>query len=221
MAEPRVQDLLGIGGADGGDLVGGLDRALHEVGTAVIFHNMGVASADAAGILENVQTVLALVGNVVDGKDRFDTAELIQVTVVQVQVNGGQGRLPVVAVDDVRLEIGVEQHFEDGTGEEGEALAVIIEAVQATTLEIVLVIDEVVDNTVALGLEEAAVLAAPADRHAEVGDIGQAILEFQVTVQRHDNTGVDAVLDQSLGQCTGHVGQAAGLGKGSSFAGCI
>ena len=61
MAEPRVQDLLGIGGADGSDLVGGLDRALHEVGTAVIFHNMGVAGADAAGILENVQTVLALV----------------------------------------------------------------------------------------------------------------------------------------------------------------
>ena len=182
---------------------------------------MGVAGADAAGILENVQTILALVGNVVDGKDRFDTAELIQVTVVQVQVNGGQGRLPVVAVDDVRLEIGVEQHFEDGTGEEGEALAVIIEAVQAAALEIVLVIDEVVDNTVALGLEEAAVLAAPADRHAKVGDIGQAILEFQVTVQRHDNTGVDAVLDQSLGQCTGHVGQAAGLGKGSSLAGCI
>ena len=221
MAEPGVQDLLGVGGADRGDLVGGLDGALHEVGAAVVLHHMGVPRADAAGILQDIQAVLALVGDVVDGEHRLDAVELVQVAVVQVQVDGRQRGLPVVAVDDVGLEIGIEQHFEDGAGEEGEALAVIVEAVQAAALEVVFVVDEIEGNALVLGLEQAAVLAAPAHRHAEVGHIGQGVFVFQVAVQRHDHTAVHTVLDQRFGQRPGHIGQTAGLCKRSSLAGCI
>ena len=221
MAEPGVENFLCIGGADGRDLIGTLDCTLHEVGTAVVLHHMGVAGTDAAGILEDIQAVLALVGNVMDGEHRLDAAEFIQMAVIQVQIDRSQRGLPVVAVDDIRLEIGVEQHFEDGTGEEGKALAVIVEAVQAAAFEVILVVDKVVDNAVALGLEQAAVLAAPAHRHAEIGDIGQRILEFQIAVQRHNDAGVDAIANQRLGQSARNVGQAAGLGKGSSLAGCI
>ena len=221
VAEPRVEDLLRVGRADGGDLVCTLDGALHEVGAAVILHNMGVTCADAAGILENIQTILSLVGNVVDREHRLDAAELIQMAVVQVQVDGRQCGLPVIAVDDVRLKVGVEQHLQNGAGEERETFAVVIEAVQAAALEVILVVDEVKDNAVALGLEQAAVLAAPAHGHAEVGDIGQRILEFQVAVQRHNDAGVDAVADQRLGQSARNIGQAAGLGKGCSLAGCV
>ena len=56
---------------------------------------------------------------------------------------------------------------------------------------------------------------------AEVGDISQRILEFQVAVQRHNDAGVDAVADQRLGQSARNIGQAAGLGKGCSLAGCV
>ena len=59
---------------------------------------MGVTCADAAGILENIQTILSLVGNVVDREHRLDAAELIQMAVVQVQVDGRQCGLPVIAV---------------------------------------------------------------------------------------------------------------------------
>ena len=34
---PRVENLLGVGGADGGDTVGGFDGALHQVDHAVKF----------------------------------------------------------------------------------------------------------------------------------------------------------------------------------------
>ena len=143
IAEPGVQDLLGIGGADGGDFVGGLEGALHEVGAAVVLHDVLVPAADAAGVLQDLQAILALVGDVVDGKDGLDPVELVQMTVVQVQIHGDQGRLPVVAVDDVGGEIQIEQGLQHRTGEEGEPLAVVVEAVQAAALEVILVIQEV------------------------------------------------------------------------------
>ena len=68
--------------------------------------------------------------------------------VVQVQVDGRQCGLPVITVDDVRLKVGVEQHLQNGAGEERETFAVVIEAVQAAALEVILVVDEVKDNAV-------------------------------------------------------------------------
>ena len=211
MAEPRVQNFLRIGGADGGDLVGGFDGALHEVGATVKFDHMGIAGADTTGVLQNIQAVFALIRNVVDGENGLDLAELVQMTVVQVQIDGGQGRLPVIAVDDVRLKIGVEQHFENGAGEESKTLAVIVEAVQAAALEVVLVVDKVEGHAVQLALEQAAILAAPAHRHTEVGNVGQGILELQIAVQRHDNAAIHAILHQGFGQGTRNVSQTAGL----------
>ena len=217
VAEPGVQDLLCVGGADRGDLVGRLKSTLHEVGAAIVLHDVLVTAADAAGIFQNVGAVLALVGNVVDGEHRLDAVELIQMAVVQVQVHGHQSSLPVVAVDDVRGEVDVEQGLQHGTGEEGEALAVIVKAVEAAALEVILVVEEVVGHAVHFSLEQATVLAAPAHGNGVVGHIFQHLAVLQVTVQRHDNAGVHAVLDQCLGQCTGHVGQTAGLCKGIRF----
>ncbi len=167
MAEPRVQDLLCIGRADGGDLISSLDCALHKVGATIILHNVGIACANAGGILQDIHAILALVGNVMDGEYCLDVVELIQMAVVQVEVNRGKGGLPVVAVDDIRLKVGIEQGFQNGAGEESKTLAVIIEAIQAAALKVILVVDEVVGHAVTLGLEQAAVLAAPAHGHAE------------------------------------------------------
>ena len=217
VAEPRVQNLLCVGGADGGDLVGGLEGALHEVGAAVVLHDMLVPVADAAGVLQNIGAVLALIGNVVDGEHGLDAVELVQMTIVQVQVHRHQSGLPVVAVDDIGGEVDVEQSLQHGAGEEGEALAIIVEAVQAAALEVILVVQEVVGHAVHIGLEQAAVLAAPAHRHGVVGNVFQLIAVLQIAVQGHDDAGVHAVLDQRFGQGTCHIGQTAGFGKGIGF----
>ena len=47
VAEPGVEDLLRIGGADGGDLVSRLEGTLHEVGAAIVLDDVLVAAADA------------------------------------------------------------------------------------------------------------------------------------------------------------------------------
>jgi len=143
-----------------------------------------------------------------DGKDGLDAVELVQMAIVQVQVHRHQSGLPVVAVDDVGGEVDVEQGLQHGAGEEGETLAVVVEAVETAALK---------GHAVDLSLEQAAVLAAPAHRDGVVGHIFQLVAELQVAVQRHDDAGVHAVLDQSLGQRASHVGQTAGLRKGGCF----
>ena len=50
-----------------------------------------------------------------------------------------KGGLPVVAVDDIRLKVGIEQGFQNGAGEESKTLAVIIEAIQAAALKVIFV----------------------------------------------------------------------------------
>ncbi len=67
-----------------------------------------------------------------------------------------------------------------------------------------------------LGLEQAAVLAAPAHGHGVVGNVFQLIAVLQIAVQGHDDAGVHAVLDQCFGQGTCHIGQTAGFGKGQA-----
>ena len=217
VAEPRVEDLLCIGGADGGDLVCRLDGTLHEVGAAIVLHDMLVAAADAAGVFQNIGAVLALIGNVVDGEDGLDAVELVQMTIVQVQVHRHQSGLPVVAVDDVGGKVDVEQGLQHCAGEEGEALAVVVEAVEAAALEVILVVEEVVGHTIDLSLEQAAVLAAPAHGDRVVGNVFQLVAELQVAIQRHDDAGIHAVLDQRFGQGAGHIGQTAGFCKGGCF----
>ena len=68
-----------------------------------------------------------------------------------------------------------------------------------------------------LGLEQAAVLAAPAHWDRVVVNVFQLISELQVAIQRHDDAGVHAVLDQCFGQGACHIGQTAGFGKGIGF----
>ena len=70
---------------------------------------MLIAAADAAGVLQNVGAVLALISDIMDGEDSLDAVELIQMAIVQVQVHRHQSGLPVVAVDDIGGEIDVEQ----------------------------------------------------------------------------------------------------------------
>ena len=219
MAEPGVQNLARIGGAHGAHLVGGLDGALHKVGAAIVLHNVGVPAADAAGVFQDIQAVLALVLDVMDGKHGLDAAELVQMTVVQVQEHRHQRGLPVVGVDHIRHKIGIEQHLQNGPAEEGEAFAVVIEAIQTAAAEVVFVVQKIEGHTIPLAGEQAAILAAPAHRHAEVGHVGQLVTELQIAVQRHDHPAIHAVFHKCLGQAARHIAQTAGGGKGIGLAG--
>ena len=87
---------------------------------------MSVLRPNREQVLQKIQTVLALILDVMDGEGGLDAGELLQMPVIKIQVNADQRSLPVIGVDDIRSKIDVLEHLKNGTGEEGEPLAVII-----------------------------------------------------------------------------------------------
>ena len=79
--------------------------------------------------------------------------------------------MPVVAVNDIRNKIiQMKNAFQNCLGEEGNAFAVIKLSIDLASLEIVLVIQEIVPDSFVLHAEQSAVLASPTKRYGEGGN---------------------------------------------------
>ena len=217
--------LVGVGGGDGVNRVGAEDGALEEVGVPVQQHGavLGPAGVQAEELAQDVGVVPALILDVVDGDHSLDGAVAVFPHTVVLQVDGDQGGLPVVAVNDLGPEFEVVQHPHHGPGKESEALAVVGLAVEGTPVEVLLVVQEVPGHAVLLQGEEAAVIVPPGQVYVVVA------LEFQLVsealpdplVEGQDHGHLGALLRQGGGKGTGHVGEAAGFTEGDRFAGHI
>ena len=102
----RSLDLAGIGGGDRGDSVAVVQCALHEVDGVVTASELVRRSGDmrqTADILEHLSAKLTLEGDVVNGEDRGDVLVERHALVELAQEHRSEGRVPVVAVKDIRL----------------------------------------------------------------------------------------------------------------------
>ena len=223
VAVPRILDLHRVGGGDGVDAGGAEDRALHHVQLAVHLQDLGLCGRNTDALGVDLPAVLALILDVVDGKEGLDVVVPRILAVEEIVVDGYQRCLPVVGVDEIGMEVDVGEHLEDGAGEERKSLGVIIEAVQLISLEVILVVDEVVGTIVPACPEQTAVLMSPCDRNGEVGD--EVHLAFELigngAVQRHNDTAVMTLAAHGMGQRTCYVGKTAAARKRIRFARAI
>ena len=222
MGIPRIQDLPGIAGAYGGDLVGGFNGALHHIHAAVILQQSGVIQGNAHQLVEHFLAVLALVLDVVDGEYGMDVLIALLILVENLVVHRDHGSLPVVGVNDVRLEVDTADHFQHCTAVEYKPLTVIIEAVDAVSAEVVLIVDKIIGHTLVNAGENAAVLLPPGNVHGNIGQKGQRSTHFRrnALVQGdHDQT-VMSLFHNSGGQRAGNIRQTAGRYIGQCLTGC-
>ena len=220
-----VVKLGGVGGADGGNSVGHQHGALHQVHIAV--HLEGAVVVPAAiqpeQLVHGVRAVASLILDVVDREHRADAAHRLPAGADILKIDGHQRRLPVVAVEDVGHPVQTGHQVDDRLAEKGEALAVVVLAVQRAAAEIVLVVHEVPCHAVLLQREQAAVLMAPAQVHVDVAAEGHLLppLLADLAIQRQDHRHLVAVSGQCRGQAARHVRQSAGLAEGECLAGHI
>ena len=191
-------DLIRIGGAHRGDGVGVVERAHHVVDGVAVAAQLVCRRRDvgeAQDIFHHGVRELSLERHVMDREDRLDAVVEGESPVELAQEHGRESRLPIVAVQDVALEpLGqVLKAFRHGLREEGEALAVVEEAVGVVAREIALVVDEDVGHAIALELLEAAVLVAPSQAHIEIREVGHLalvlLLDGGVLGHHHDDLG--------------------------------
>ena len=178
---------------------------------------------NAQHVLHQLHTILTLILDVVDGQHRLDALKALTICIEDVIVQRHQSGLPVVGVDDVGLKADVGQHLQHSAGEECETLGVVIVTVQTLTLEIILVIQQIVDDAIHLSLEHAAILTAPCHRHGQAGEEGHLITKFlrNALIQRHHHAATHQAGAHSLGQGACHVSQTTGGGKRQRLAGNV
>ena len=214
------ENLAGIAGADGADLVGEEDAAgdededVAEIGAGWVGDQ---AVGGQAGGFEDRRVEVALVFEVVDGEDAGGVGEFGRVSVGGAQPVGDQAGVPVVAMDDVGAPVEHAGGFKSGAGEEREAMAVVGVAVDGRTVaEIVRVVDEEhLEAVERHGVDPHGFVAA-VEGQVEARDAGAArdAGEVDRAVAGDGDAHVEAAAGQGLGQGGEHVGQAAGLGEG-------
>ena len=221
MRIPGIQNLLCIGGADGGNPVSALNGTLHDVDAVVIFQQVCFGSGNTQHIVEQLHAVLALILDIVNGNQGLNATIPVVVGIEQTIVNRNQSGLPVVGMNQIRFEIQIRQHFQRRTGQECKTLCVIIVAIQTRTLEVILVVDQIVNHAANLCLEHTAILTAPGYRDREAGDKTHIFSQFlrNILIERHHNTAADQPCTQGLGQGTRYITQTAGSSEGKCFTG--
>ena len=218
-----VLELVGVGGGDGGHVVGGIDSPFHQIHVSVVGQHVlvEVPVVEPEHILQSLAAVSALVLDVVDGEHALGVAELGDAVALLQQIDGHQGGLPVVAVEHVWMPVQPAHALHHSPGEVGEALAIVVVAVNVGTLEVVFVVHKPVGDAVPLQLKDAAVGAAPGQGDVEALEVGHLTAPFlaDAFVEGEDHPHVMAVSGQRLGQSAGHVGQSAGLDEGRTLRG--
>ena len=218
-------ELTCVSGRNSVDGVGAKKGALDEVHVAVHHDGavVGPAGIQAENVFKNVPAIPALILDVMDGEDGFDGTEVILPYAVILEVDGDQCGLPVVAVDHIGPELHMMEHAHNGPGEEGEALGVIVIAVEVRAVEVLLVIHEVPGHAVLLHGEQPAVAVAPAQVHEIVAHelklIGKLVADAAVKGHHHGH--FRTLLRQGGRQRAGNIGQTACFTEGNGFAGSV
>ena len=166
--------------------------------------------------------MLALELEVVDRDDGLGVLADPAVAEQRVEVDRNEARLPVVAVDDVRLEPDDGERGQDRLVEEDELSEVFRHAgVRVAVGEVLLVVDEVVDDAVLLEFHDADILhdVRARDVHVEVADILHALFELvrDARVLRHHDPDVHAFRSQGFRQGAHDVSEAARFREGVTF----
>ena len=131
------------------------------------------------------------------------------------QEDAHEARMPVVAVDDVRLESHFWEHGQDGAAEISEPFVVVIKPIEAVPLEIPFVIDEVDRDAVPVDFFHAIVELAPGQVDDAVSDRFHLCPERfgDLAVFGNDQTHIHPFGCQCLRQRSHDICQASGLDK--------
>ena len=229
VAQMRIQflpieirlDLSGVGVADGGDHIRVGQAALHKVGIVV-------------ALLQHidVEQVIGQSGPVLDGRNAVDALEAEIVDCEHclraayrgsgkqgLQINGHQGRLPVVAVDHIRDPVQIVQRCQRCLREEAVLGNIIHKiGVGIAGAEELLVVDEIVDDSVPDILHDSNIEGAAVCKevHHECSTVDHLLLVLlgDALVARQNYLYIAVLLTECFGKREHNIAKSARFHKG-------
>jgi len=125
---------------------------------------------------------------------------------------------PVIAVNNIGLPVELPQQRKRGAPEECEAFMIILETIDRGAREILRRINQVSRSAGHFALEDSDCACAAAPIHGYIfNHFAAQQIAIDLFIQRQNHNCVMAVTAQCLWQSTGHISQAARLGKGHNF----
>ena len=217
-----ILELLGVGFGNRRHQVGPDNGRLHKVDAALIGADAPPEIVQTQDLVEELGAGLALIFHVVDREDGLCRGEAG--AELGVQVNRDQTGLPVVAVDDLRVQLQPVHAGQHRLGKIGKALAVVIEAVDAVPAEVILVVYKVDLRLIGPGLEpeQTHVLLPPGQVHGEGGEqfhLQQGVVLDALIIGQEQRHLVAGNPGQLVRQGLQHISQAARLDEGGGLGG--
>ncbi len=138
------------------------------------------------------------------------------------QKNGSQRRVPIVAMENIRLKIRqILNSLQHRLSKKGHALRLVAKTVKTIALKIIFIIQKVVGNIFIFQLLHAAILPTPAHRHLKISHMaqlgGKTLRQSRRLGQNQPH--VCALSLQGRRQTAGNLAQAAGFEKGRCLKG--
>ena len=210
VAVELILQLFRVGRADGGDPVGRKDTGLQEVDAAakIQITTGEIFTRQTQDILGDIVRENTLILDVVDRQHGLDVlVRCADGLVEMIQIDRDHGCLPVIAVDDIRLEVDILDDLQHCFREERKTFRIVKMTVQATTPEVILVVQQIICNLADLGFENAAVLTAPCQRDPDLLNKMHGVFHFlrNLLIQRQDDTCADHLFTEGRWQSASYI----------------
>ena len=220
-----IMQLARVGRGNGRHRVRHQHRAFHQVDILPAFKLIAQAAVIPALRQSERRFHLAfaelpLIGDVVNGIHRLDMGKLGPQHRVVFEVENRQRGFPVVAMQNIRQRAEFRQQVDHRAAEERKPQRIVAVAVQARTVEQMLVADGVDRHTVQRPAVERAGEAALAERNGAGFDQLElvAAVFLRHAVHRGDDGHVVARFLKGRGKGKRHIRQTAGFTEGRTFA---
>ncbi len=225
LAVERGLNFIRIARGNGRQLVRIDQTGLHVVCAAIALQLIGCEQtvAQTEGILNRLNREHALILEVVDGVNGLHILIERILRILNLEQGRNHAGLPVVAVDDIGLEIKMHKRVDDRAVEEAETLVfVAAQTIDVGTAEIILVIDKVEGYALILKALDAAILTAPAQLDLELTfELHLVdILLRDGGIQRQNHADIRTLRLENGGERTDNVGKTAGLNKRYALGSC-
>ena len=217
LAEILILNFLRVSFADGWNIIGVDNSAFHKVHRVIKFQVavVEIFPVESENITHNIFRENTLIFQIVYGVDCFNSVVTFVAVMFKFQENRNKSGMPIVCIDDIGEEVDSRQAIQNGTAEKWKSLRVVVVAINAVTIKIFNVVNEIVNYSVQLIFINADKFCTPRNGNFSVVNMFHLVSYFfrNFAEFRENHSDIYSRFFQGFRKWTRNVGKSAGFDK--------